>query len=95
MPAVLIRQLDALGRIIGHTTAADQRELLFAQAAMILRAGDESVPEAGRSSGDPKGIRRGDDTVTSVTWRRAGIRSRRTSERDRRLIATAAGCRCA
>jgi uncharacterized membrane protein len=61
MPAVLIRQLDALGRIIGQTTAPDQRELLFTQAAMILRAGEESVPEAA----DRASIRRAYDAATA------------------------------
>jgi len=61
MPAVLIRQLDALGRIIGLTSAADQRELLLTQAAMILRAGEESVPEAA----DRASIRRAYDAATS------------------------------
>ena len=45
MPAVLIRQLEALGRIVQHTTSADQRPLLLDQAAMILRASEDSVPE--------------------------------------------------
>ncbi len=45
MPAVLIRQLEALAKIIDHTTGAEQRELLLAQAAMILRASEESIPE--------------------------------------------------
>lgn len=45
MPAVLIRQLDALTKIIDHTTAEAQRELLLAQATMILQASEESVPE--------------------------------------------------
>jgi uncharacterized membrane protein len=45
MPAVLIRQLEALTKIIDHTTTDDQRELLLAQAAMILHASEQSVPE--------------------------------------------------
>ncbi len=45
MPAVMIRQLEALTKIMDHTTSAEQRELLMAQAAMILRACEESVPE--------------------------------------------------
>jgi uncharacterized membrane protein len=45
MPAVLIRQLDALTKIVDHTTSAEQRELLLAQAAMILQSSEESVPE--------------------------------------------------
>lgn len=47
MPAVMIRQLDGLARVMRRTTSAQQRELLLAQAEMILRACEESVPEAG------------------------------------------------
>ena len=45
MPAVLIRQLEALTKIVDQTADAGRRELLLAQAAMVLRAGDESVSE--------------------------------------------------
>jgi uncharacterized membrane protein len=45
MPAVLIRQLEALAKIVDHTTNPEQRELLLQQAAMILQASEESVPE--------------------------------------------------
>lgn len=45
MPAVLIRQLEALTKIVDHATSDEQRELLLKQAAMILRSSDESVPE--------------------------------------------------
>ena len=45
MPAVMIRQLEALTNIMEHTTAPEQRQLLLAQAAMIHRASVESVPE--------------------------------------------------
>jgi uncharacterized membrane protein len=45
MPAVLIRQLDALAKIIDSTSTSEQRELLLEQAAMIYRASEESVPE--------------------------------------------------
>jgi uncharacterized membrane protein len=45
MPAVMIRQLEALTKIMEHTTAADQRQLLLDQAAMIHRASVESVRE--------------------------------------------------
>jgi uncharacterized membrane protein len=44
-PAVLIRQLDALARIMERTTADDQRQVLLDQAAMIIHASEESVPE--------------------------------------------------
>lgn len=45
MPAVLIRQLDALTKIMDYTTSEEQRQLLLEQAAMILQASEESVPE--------------------------------------------------
>jgi uncharacterized membrane protein len=45
VPAVMIRQLDALSKIMTETTQADQRQVLLDQAAMIQRANLESVPE--------------------------------------------------
>ena len=45
MPAVSIRQLEALRRIMEDTTLPAQRELLLEQAEMIRRASEESVPE--------------------------------------------------
>ncbi|MFI9274270.1 DUF2254 domain-containing protein [Kitasatospora sp. NPDC052896] len=45
MPAVLIRQLDALAEIMTETRTAEQRQVLLAQAEMIERAGAESVIE--------------------------------------------------
>jgi uncharacterized membrane protein len=45
MPAVMIRQLDALTKITELTTAGEQREILLKQAAMILQSSIESVPE--------------------------------------------------
>src|ERR1700730_8452174 len=45
MPAVMIRQLDALSKIMEHATSAEQREVLLAQADMIQRSSEESVPE--------------------------------------------------
>ena len=45
MPAVLIRQLGAVRRIVEHTTTDQQRRLLLEQAVMIVRVSDESVPE--------------------------------------------------
>jgi uncharacterized membrane protein len=45
MPAVLIRQLDSLTKIMEQTRTAEQRELLLAQARMIYTASEESVPE--------------------------------------------------
>ena len=45
MPAVMIRQLDGLAKLMAYTTSAEQRELVLEQAAMILRSSEESVPE--------------------------------------------------
>jgi len=45
MPAVMIRQLEALAKIKDHVATEEQRQVLVDQAAMILRASRESVPE--------------------------------------------------
>jgi uncharacterized membrane protein len=45
MPAVMIRQLDALAKVMAHTSSSEQREVLLEQAALILRSSEESVPE--------------------------------------------------
>jgi uncharacterized membrane protein len=45
MPAVMIRQLEALTKILDHTTQPEQRQLLLDQATMIYRSSVESVPE--------------------------------------------------
>jgi uncharacterized membrane protein len=47
MPAVMIRQLDAVAKIMAYTTTDDQRTCLLEQAEMILRSNNESVPEEG------------------------------------------------
>lgn len=67
MPAVMIRQLDGLAKVMTYTTSAEQRELLVEQAAMILRASEESVPEAG----DREDVRRRYDEVLSAAPRSA------------------------
>jgi uncharacterized membrane protein len=46
MPAVMIRQLDGTAKVMAHTNSPAQREVLLEQAEMILRASEESVPEA-------------------------------------------------
>jgi uncharacterized membrane protein len=45
MPAVMIRQLESLARVVEHTTTPAQRDVLMRQATMILRESEESVPE--------------------------------------------------
>ena len=46
MPAVMIRQLDGLAKLMLETSTAEQRQLLLGQADMIMRASDRSVSEA-------------------------------------------------
>jgi uncharacterized membrane protein len=46
MPAIMIRQLDALTKIMEYTTSVSQREILLNQAHMILRSSELSIPEA-------------------------------------------------
>jgi len=45
MPAVMIRQLEMLVHVLARTRTQEQSELLLAQAEMILRSCEESVPE--------------------------------------------------
>ncbi len=45
MPAVLIRQLDGLARVVQKTTVDAHRAVLLEQGEMILRSSEESVPE--------------------------------------------------
>jgi uncharacterized membrane protein len=59
MPAVLIRQLDALAKIVEHTTTEQQRQLVLEQAALILEASEQSVSQAS----DRADVQRAYDTV--------------------------------
>jgi uncharacterized membrane protein len=43
---VLIRQLEALAKMAEHTTTDQQRQLLLKQAALILEASEQSIPQA-------------------------------------------------
>src|ERR1700749_3341849 len=45
-PAVMIRMLDALARIMAETTSEGERRVVLEQAQMINRACERSVPEA-------------------------------------------------
>jgi uncharacterized membrane protein len=45
MPALLMRQLEALKAIMAQTTDPEQARALMDEAAMIQRANLESVPE--------------------------------------------------
>jgi uncharacterized membrane protein len=45
MPPVVIRQVDAIARIMEYTVTADQRQVLLRQADMLLRASEEAIPD--------------------------------------------------
>ncbi len=47
MPAVLIRQLDNLRRVSSVLGGVSHSDIIARQAAMILRASEESIPEEG------------------------------------------------
>ena len=66
-PAVMIRLLDALARIMAETTSQGQRRVLLEQAAMISRVCDRSVPEAA----DRADIQRHYEAVLTVEARLA------------------------
>src|SRR5450631_1026270 len=67
MPAVMIRQLEALSKIMEHATTAERRELLLDQAAMLLRSSEESIPEGA----DRDDIRRRYEDLLSAATRLA------------------------
>ncbi len=62
MPAVMIRQLDALARIMRQTTTVEQHRVLLEQAAMIERASADSVPE----EADRADVRRRYDALLAI-----------------------------
>jgi len=72
MPAVMIRMLDALTRIMAETTSQGQRRVLLDQAAMIERACERSVPEAA----DRADIQRRYETILTVESRLAESRQK-------------------
>ncbi len=74
MPAVLIRQLDALSKIMEHTTA-EQRELLIEQAALILEASEQSVPQ----KSDRADVRRAYDAVAAASGTTGRVDAARSS----------------
>jgi uncharacterized membrane protein len=71
MPAVMIRQLDALSKIMMETTEAGQRRVLLDQATMIQRANERSVSE----EADRADVRRAYEAVLLVETRVAGRRT--------------------
>ena len=62
MPALLMRQLEALKAIMEQTTDPDQARVLMDEATMIQRANLESVPE----EFDRVAVERRFDAVASV-----------------------------
>ena len=68
MPAVMIRQLDALAKIMADTSTGGQRRVLLDQAEMIMRTSERSVPE----KADRDDIRRRYEEVLAVEARSAG-----------------------
>jgi uncharacterized membrane protein len=63
MPAVMIRQLDALIKVFPYTISPEQRAILMEQAEMILRASEESVPEVA----DREAVRRSYEAVARAS----------------------------
>ena len=68
MPAVMIRQLDALAKVMASTSSSSQRRVLTDQAAMIHRAAERSVPE----EADREDIQRRYAEVLAAEARSAG-----------------------
>ena len=62
MPAVLIRQLEALSKIAQHTTTGEQRAFLLEQAGLILEASEQSVSQAA----DRADVQRAYDAVAAA-----------------------------
>jgi uncharacterized membrane protein len=69
MPAVLIRQLEAITRIVDHTTTEHQRLLLLEQATMIVQASNESIPEPA----DRARVQREHEEVLAAVERVGGV----------------------
>jgi uncharacterized membrane protein len=67
MPAVMIRQLEALAKIMADTSRSGQRSVLLDQAAMIDRLCERTVPEAS----DRADVRRRYEAVITVEARLA------------------------
>jgi uncharacterized membrane protein len=65
MPAVLISQLEALAKIAEHVTTEQQRGLVLEQAARILEASEQSVPQPC----DRADVQRAYDTVVAAGTR--------------------------
>ncbi len=68
MPAVMIRQLDALSRVMQYTSTEEQRASLFEQADMLLESSEESVA----ADPDRVDVRRRYDHLVSIADRMIG-----------------------
>jgi uncharacterized membrane protein len=68
MPAIMIRELDAIAKIMTETSSPGQRRVLLDQAGMIQRANERSVPE----EADRADVRRSFETVLMIEARLAG-----------------------
>ncbi|MGZ7008342.1 MAG: DUF2254 domain-containing protein, partial [Ilumatobacteraceae bacterium] len=64
-PAIMIRQLDALAKILTFAVNDAQRAALLDQAEMILRSSEDSVPE----ESDRRDVRRRYDLVAVADGR--------------------------
>jgi uncharacterized membrane protein len=71
MPAVMIRQLEVLAKVMPYATSSEQREVLLEQAVMILRVSEESVPE----ERDRADVLRRYDAVLAAAEERLGVES--------------------
>jgi uncharacterized membrane protein len=63
MPAVAIRLMSAIRGVLEHTTTEQQRQLLMRQAEMVMRGGEEAIPEPN----DLADLRERYDLVISTT----------------------------
>jgi uncharacterized membrane protein len=75
MPAIMIRQLDALTKIMAETSGPAQRRVLLEQADMIQRASERSVPEAA----DRNDVRRAYEEVLTAADRMTAAASKAAS----------------
>jgi len=63
MPAILIRQLENLQKVMTLVSTPDQREIVLHHAALVLRASEESVTE----ESDRRDVRAAYDALISLT----------------------------
>jgi uncharacterized membrane protein len=63
MPAILIRQLESMHKVMTLATSPEQRESLLHHATLVLEAGDQSVP----AEADRQDIHAAYDTLVAIT----------------------------